>query len=171
MKAAAEWVEKETTLVLVDSIFEMQLDDWGTLPGYWSDYTWARQIKLPVYPLIDVISVQFLDNDGEYATLDPSLWIAVKDEPPRIVMGNTGTCWPVLNPRPGAVLVTFRAGYASAGSPQDAENVPESIKTAIQMMVAHWYEHREATSTDHRNTPSEIPLGARMLTDQYRRVT
>lgn len=172
IKAAREWVEKETTLVLVDSIWEMQLSDWGNRPGFWSDLTWGRMITIPVYPLIDVLDIQYLGNDGEYVRLDPAQYIVVKDEPPRIEMSQDPGVpwWPVVVPRPGAILVTFRAGFESAGSPQDATNVPESIKTAMQMMVAHWYEHREATSTDHRNTPSEIPLGARMLTDQYRRV-
>ncbi len=161
---ARQWVEKETTLVLIDSIFEMKLDNFHGI------YPWGQEIRLPVQPLINVIDVQYIGNDGEYVQLPATEWIEVGDEPPRIVANPTGNCWPAVCPRPGAVLVTFRAGYESSGSPQDATRVPEAVKLAMKMMIAHWYEHREATSTDHRNTPTEIPLGARMLTDQYRRV-
>lgn len=161
IKSAREMIERETRVVLIDSIFELTLEE----------FPCSGEIRLPVQPLIGVIDVQYLGNDGELTTLDAGDWIEVKhDEPPRIVMHPSGNWWPALNPRPGNVVVTFRAGYESAGSPQDAERVPSAIKTALQMMLAHWYEHREAVSSDHRNTPTEMPLGAQRLLDSYRRI-
>jgi uncharacterized phiE125 gp8 family phage protein len=165
IKAARELVEKECAIVLIDGIYELKIDN----------FPCDGKITLPVQPLIDVIAVQYLLNveDVNYTDLPTDQWSAVKDEPPCIQQNwwQPGLLWPSIFPRPGAVLVTFRAGYESAGSPQDASTVPETIKTAIKMLVSHWYEHREATSTDHRNTPTEIPLGMQRLLDPYRRVT
>jgi uncharacterized phiE125 gp8 family phage protein len=167
--SAREFVENETRLVLVDSIFEMKLDDFDRRGSYLG-WFWSQEIRLPVQPLIQVIDVQYLGTDGQYVSLPSTDWLEVKDEPPRIVSNPSGNCWPVLLPRPGAVLVTFRAGYESAGSPQDAASVPTAIKLAMQMLIAHWYEHREALSSDHRNTPTEIPLGTARLLEPYRRI-
>lgn len=161
ISAAREHIESVTTLVLVDSIFEMRINE----------YPCDGEIRLPVQPLIGVIDVQHIGNDGEYVVLSTEDWIAVADEPPRIVQNWNGTFWPAIAARPGGVIVTFRAGYESAGSPQDATKIPNAVKTALKMLVAHWYEHREATSTDHRNTPTEIPLGVDVLLQPYRRVT
>jgi len=38
----------------------------------------------------------------------------------------------------GAISIQYKAGYGD-----DAADVPETIRTAINFLVAHWYEHRE----------------------------
>ena len=47
----------------------------------------------------------------------------------------SGASWPSGLRAQQSVLIQYVCGY---------EDVPEDLKTAIKMMVAHWYENREA---------------------------
>ncbi|MFN7177118.1 MAG: head-tail connector protein, partial [Thermaurantiacus sp.] len=79
-----------------------------------------------------------------------------------------------------AVAVTFVAGYETIPAVPGEEGppvveavpakstVPASLKVAIMMMVANWYENREAVVVGPG--VSELPLGAKMLIDQFKRV-
>jgi uncharacterized phiE125 gp8 family phage protein len=53
------------------------------------------------------------------------------------------------------------AGYANAAA------VPEAIKTAIKMMVAHWYANRETVAAQQMTT---VPFAAEHLLMPYRSV-
>lgn len=59
-----------------------------------------------------------------------------------------------------AVAITFTAGYGAAAA------VPASIKAAILLMVAHFYQNREATGAEM----AAIPLGVDALVAPYRMV-
>lgn len=108
-------------------------------------YEEAR-IFLPFGPVIELLSLRYLDTDGSEVDQDLSaLHFAQYDEPAWIGLGNNGS-WPLLSPRPGAVKIQYRAGYASAGSPADAITVPRLVKQAIRMLISHWNENREATA-------------------------
>ena len=54
------------------------------------------------------------------------------------------------------------AGYGGA------DDVPQAIRTAAAMLVAHWYRNREAVNVG--NITSELPLGVQSLIAPYRRV-
>ena len=58
-------------------------------------------------------------------------------------------------------VIVFEAGYA------DAE-IPEPLKHAILLLVAHWFEHREEFTIVEGSARS-IPYGVRALTAAYRR--
>ena len=55
--------------------------------------------------------------------------------------------WPATRLFPKAVHIEYVAGYEdSAASPVDlADNVPQTLKQAILILIAHWYENREET--------------------------
>jgi uncharacterized phiE125 gp8 family phage protein len=74
--------------------------------------------------------------------------------PPRI-FPLAGGFWPSVLYVPNAVQVHFVAGYGADGS-----NCPARARMAIRQLVAHWYEHREAISTD---SPKDLPLGYERL--------
>lgn len=61
-------------------------------------------------------------------------------EPGRIFPGAPGAQWPVVMFVPNAVQIHFTAGYGSAA------DVPSALKVAIKMLVANWYENREAAA-------------------------
>lgn len=117
-------------------------------------------ITLPRPPLRDVLEVRYYDENGVLQTLDPSLYhVDLVSEPGRVVLAH-GQQWPQTAVRPNAVEVEYEAGYS------DAVSVPGAIKQAILLLVAHWYEHREAIATDAQ--PTELPLAVDSLLRQYR---
>ena len=72
-----------------------------------------------------------------------------KTEPARIFPGPPGKTWPPVLYVPNAVQIHFTSGYSA-----DASKVPSSAITAIMMLVANWYENREAATPGSFN---EIP--------------
>lgn len=75
---------------------------------------------------------------------------------------NAFDCPALANDRSDAVQITFTTGYG-----EDATKVPASIKVAIMLLAAHWYENREATSgIDVR----KLPLSVDALITPHRRV-
>lgn len=88
----------------------------------------------------------------------------VNAEPPRIFPGPAGAWWPTVLYVPNAVQIRFRAGYGDAipvGSPVTSYNPPAGIPgvliTAIQQLVAGWYEHRESiTPLNLKEMPNHL---------------
>ncbi len=146
IKAARELVERETKQVLVESTYEIFLNEWPC----------EGKVSLPIGPIIAINSFEYINSDGAYVPIEAdSYYPCLLDEPPYLIYGSGG--WPAVNCRPGAIRIEVRAGYAGAGSPADATNVPHTAKQAIKMLVAHWYENRESVATDTRMIPTLMP--------------
>jgi hypothetical protein len=130
-RAAREVCEAETGgRVLVATTYRLTLDffplmTYGqTAPGYpgtvepvlrqdWrlSPADWA--IRLPRSPLLSVSSVKYYDPSGTLTTISPTDYVVdAESDPPRISPAS-GAYWPSAQFRPGAVQITFVAGYAT----------------------------------------------------------
>lgn len=106
----------------------------------WSADEWPAdgEIKLPRPRLQDDadLAVSYLDADGVEQDVDEDdYWIDTDSEPGRLWPVNW---WPSHAAAPGAVRVTYSAGYGDT-----AADVPELIKTAIKKAVATWFEYRQ----------------------------
>lgn len=126
------------------------------LPVVCVDYldSWPLRIRPRWMPLISVTSIQYIDESGTLQTWSSDEYdVDAETEPGRIVPAY-GYSWPSIRGDPNGIVITYVAGYDSA------DDVPGEIKTAILMLVAHWYANRE-TSLD--TTLSEIPYGAKVL--------
>jgi len=62
-----------------------------------------------------------------------------------------------------AFEVAFTAGYGDAAS-----DVPQPIRQAVQLLVAHWFERREPVAFGAG--PQEVPAIVAGLLQPYRRV-
>lgn len=164
---AREHAEEQTKRCFVESTYELALDEWTTTRN-------DTEIRIPIAPVLSVVSINTLQQDGSYVLLDPSFYaVALDDEPPRIVFSSTWAAWPTGwwgYSRPRGMVIELRCGYPPAGSPADAANVPKRIKTAIKLLAAHWYENREAVATETRQVPVELPIGVSALLDPFRRL-
>lgn len=90
-------------------------------------------IVLPLPPLRSVTSIVYDDADGVEQTLAPAAYLVdTASEPGRVTPVDE---WPATADTPGAVRVTFVAGYATT---------PAAIKAAILLLVGDLYAHREA---------------------------
>jgi uncharacterized phiE125 gp8 family phage protein len=102
----------------------------------------GTDIIVPRPPLLSVDSITYLDTAGASQTVATSDYVvSTYDDPGRIALAN-GKTWPQTLEQINAVTVAYTAGYGAA-----ATAVPESIKQAMHMLVAHFYENREATAS------------------------
>lgn len=106
-------------------------------------------LLLPLAPLQSVSSVVYLAADGSETTLATDAYVVEPRAATPFLERAVGTSWPDTVDRPGAVRVTAVYGY---GEPSD---VPARLKTAICLMVADLYEHRETTA---RGPVSTAPM-------------
>lgn len=127
----------------------------------WFDDGWPAFIEVPLPPLQDVTSVEYVDIDGAWQTLAASQYAVIKPQGPHAVRGRIvpayGVTWPSVRCQPAAIKVTFVAGY---GEPDD---VPAMLKLAILRDVAALAANREDVIVGTSTT--EMP---RSSTDVYR---
>lgn len=122
----------------------------------------AGVIWLELPPIGTVTSIEFINSADDVLTAAEltDFDVIEQNEGFKIIRPKLGKSWPTFNPsRPDALQVTFTTGYA------DAASVPEPIKSAIRLLVGHFYANREAT-TDYRLR--EIPIGVDALLEQFR---
>lgn len=114
---------------------------------YWLP-TSTGLLDLPRPPVQSITGVYYLDYNGTYQTIDPSLYTYSVGTPGRI-QPVFGKVWPIARPTIDAVRVRLVVGYG------DASAVPETIKAAMKLMVGNWYENREEVIVG--STITEVP--------------
>ncbi len=125
----------------------------------------ARHIEIPKGPVSALTSVSTFDLDDVETALSASTDYRLDDsgEIQRVVLRD-GAVWPTELRESKAIKVLFVAGYGAT-----AASVPDPLIVAMKMLLAHWYENREAVVTG--TTATELPLSVKVLLDPYRTVT
>ncbi len=146
--AATDWVEGPygIGILLGSQTWEYYLDRFEDV------------IRIPLYPVKSVDSIKYVDESGTEQTLTASTYtVDTVSNPARITVAYNQT-WPVTRSRePNAVKVEFTGGY---------DTVPPVLKQAIIMLVAHWYENREAVNVG--NSVTEMPMAVESILSRYR---
>lgn len=96
-------------------------------------------------PLLSVQSVSYFDTDNTEQTLDPSFYY-VADYGIELQPGQS---WPDVYERKDAVMIEFTAGAC-----------PPSARRAILLLVAHYYENREAVNVYANTKPLELAVSS-----------
>lgn len=121
---------------------------------------WTDTIRLP-FPDVSSVTVKYFDTDNTEQTVASSLYELLTDARGSYVhFLDDFTAPDVYDDRSDAVRVTFTAGFG------DADAVPDAIKIAAMMLVAHWYENREAVAMNV--TPNTVPMAVDSLIAPYR---
>ena len=107
-------------------------------------------------PVTAIVSVAYDDAAGAEQTLADFRLVEGVDAK---LLPAFGDAWPSTAPGPGAVRITYTAGYA-------ADEVPPALDQAVLLLVGHWYANREAVSVG--NVVNEFPLGVEMLLAPHR---
>ncbi len=114
-----------------------------SMNGLWPSFT------IPIYPVRSVDKIEWTDRDG----VDHSSTALRFDR-------NSNPCHVYhdirATPRDGSVVLTFTAGY---------NRVPADLRQAILMLVGHFYENREASSTVKLET---VPMAVDTILARYR---
>lgn len=117
-----------------------------------------KAITFPVAPVISIDSVKYFDADGVEQTIDPSAYdVSIADD--GRIAPSKGNRWPTTREKLGAVNILATVGYGA-----NTASVPETFKHAIRLLVAHFYENREAVSM---NKLEEAPMAVQALLNMY----
>ena len=121
----------------------------------------SKEMELPVYPVLSVESITYLDREGDEQALTDFRFIGDQipamleiDSPPSVKEGGRN------------ITVTLTAGYPSNDSPPSADLVPDGIKQAIMLMTGHFFENRESVVIG--TITSEVPQSFEYLLHPYR---
>lgn len=133
---------------------------WQVSFPYWPDYT----IDIPLGNLQSIEAIMYKDSTGVETTLTEDVHYVVST---RGVLGKVapvfGMPWPPFVPWPlDAVRIEFRCGYGDS-----AQSVPEKVKQAMKLLIAHWYERRTPLP-ETGQTPGEIDFAVSALLWQDR---
>lgn len=113
-------------------------------------------IHMPLPPLLTVTGITYVDSAGTTQTLSPSAYTVVTAFEPGRIIPAWSYVWPDTRYQAGAgnVNITFTCGYSTVAL------VPEGVKTAIKLLAAHLYEHRD--------DEAEAPMAIETLLMQHR---
>jgi uncharacterized phiE125 gp8 family phage protein len=125
--AAREWVEAYTGRSLATQTWQ------ASLPAF------ASQVWLPrAAPLQSVTFVKYYDADNVLQAVNAANYLVPAFHEPAVIEKLDTASWPSVYLRSDAVQVEYIAGYADGACPQ-------ALAQAVQVLAAHFYEHREAS--------------------------
>lgn len=132
-----------------------------TLSGFCCDWP----LRLPYPPIIDIVAIRYFDADDVEQTVTGDAYLFAED---RLWLAS-GARWPAVNcSRPMPVSIEYRAGFSKLDGTDLVNDVPDPIRIAIIMHVAHLYRNREAASDA---SLTSVPLGYDALLSTFRRIT
>jgi uncharacterized phiE125 gp8 family phage protein len=147
VRAARQDVERSTGLALIDQSWRLVLDRWpasGTVP-------------LRIHPVREVLSVTLYGSEGEASLLAPeSYQVDTLSRPARVHAETTPPALRAMN----GVEIDFSAGFGESGT-----DVPDLLRRAILLLVAHWYEFRAGFGPDDQ--PVSYPAGYERMIAGY----
>jgi hypothetical protein len=186
--AARQYAETWTGLQLCTATYQLTLDNFlglnidrfiGQMPP-WAALNLRRLPQLlgssglvisrgtlwiPKPPLIAVSQIVYLDPNTQVSTpLDPTKYLVDAATVPGRIMPSYGNVWPVTWEVLNAATITFSSGFSADGT-----LVPDTIKTAIRLLVGHWYANREAVmpSTTMQLVPVPMAVSALLMANDY----
>jgi len=157
IKSARQACEAQLEMSLINKRLEVSSDTFfarGRCDSY---------IELLNGPVISVESVNYLDPEGVDQLLDPAKYRISRFFSPPVLQPAYGTSWPMLRRDTDCVRVKYNVGYPSGDSPPI--QIPEPIRTAMFLLIGHFYDNREAVSD---KSMTEVPLGVCAMLDKYR---
>lgn len=98
-------------------------------------------VMLSLGPVQSVSAVKYYDTDGALQTATLSDFNVFGTPNRTTVSPKSGKAWPVTQMRDDAIKIEYVIGYGDAAS-----DVPQTVRHALMMLVAHWYENRETSS-------------------------
>ena len=152
IRAARELCEQVTHRALIEQRRELRLD---RLPSLFRIH---RMVSLPSPPLIAVEQVALCDAGGSERILASSDYEAIAGGE-----GAGRVSFSAVPPSAVTLTIRYRCGYGPA-----REDVPAPLRQGMLMLLAHWYEQREAASASP--APS-VPFGVEALWQPYRTVS
>jgi uncharacterized phiE125 gp8 family phage protein len=120
-------------------------------------------IHLPFSPVLELLSIRVRASAENFDTIPPGEY--------EIDAGGVyplSGAWPFVSGRNQRVILRYRVGCAKpSGTPAVwVVNVPEPIRFAILLLIAHWYRNREAVVIGQ--SAVNLPFAVDALLQPYR---
>ena len=148
IRAVRDDVERATGLALMDQSWRLALDRWPR----------GGCVLLMRHPVREILSVTAYGAEGEASLIDPADYeFDLVSRPARLHFGNPPAAFRAMN----GVEIDFSAGFGEAGT-----DVPDLLKRAMLVLVAHWYEFRATYGA--ADQPVSYPQGYDRLIAGYR---
>jgi uncharacterized phiE125 gp8 family phage protein len=126
--AVTAHTESITSRTLIATTFSLKLN---AIPA-------NQRIELPRSNATSITSVTLIDVDDVSTVVDNTVYELDDTGERDYVHLQSNQSWPSVDLKAtGGVVVVFVAGY------DDPASVPESMKSALKLLVAHLYENRE----------------------------
>lgn len=104
----------------------------------WMSNNPEREVALQLGPVQSVTAIKYYDTDGDLQTDTLSHYDVFGLSQNKTVKPKTGYGWPTAQLRQDAIKIEYVVGFGDAST-----DVPESLRHAMLMLIAHWYENRE----------------------------
>ena len=150
-------IEAALGLALISQAWRLTLDTWP-------EKRWSPDgaVRFPLRPVRSVEELVVYGADGAPDVLSPESYLVDTESlAPRIVPRDGS--WPAPGLPVGGIAIAFEAGMG-----EEAEDVPQPIRHAILLLVAHWYEHRDPMEIG--SVGAAIPAAVSDLLKPYREV-
>ena len=125
-------------------------DGQGALGKAMITQTWRQwvgnnpnEIQLAMLPVASVTAVKYYDTDGALQTATLADFEVFGISTYKYIKPASGKSWPVAQTRSDAIAVEYTTGYGAATT-----DIPDTLRHALLMLVAHWYENRENSTMD-----------------------
>lgn len=128
----------------------------------WQTAQPTGRVSLPMFPIETIDAITYQDADDATQSLTVSDFRLFGDQNSAAIEPKDGISWPSMHARPDALSITFTAGFG------DISTVPDTLKTAALLLIAHWFENRMAVSVG--KTANAVPMGVQYLIEQNRKV-
>lgn len=126
-----------------------------------------REVRIPMGPVIAIDSIKYADANGVEQTLLPASYQWRRGFLEARVKPAFGLSWPSTRDQLNAVTITFTAGFpGTEKTTPDLSMVPEALRMAMLMLIAHWYENRETSVIGQ--IPADVSMGFEAILNQYR---
>jgi uncharacterized phiE125 gp8 family phage protein len=126
--AASSWAEMFQRRLFITRAVTMYLD------------SFPDEIRPDWSPLVSVNTIKYVDPDGVTQLLAAANYRVDTETAPGRIRPAYGQSWPETRDITNAVVIEYAAGYG------EAADVPGDIKSALMLLVGHWYQNRSAVA-------------------------
>jgi uncharacterized phiE125 gp8 family phage protein len=147
---ARSHVEAQTRRALIAQTWRLVRDAWP------AD---GRMAVVPV-PLIAIAAARVLGDDGTPTAIDVEAFVVDAAAAPAVIAFAPWSL-PVPGRKVGGIEIDVEVGYGG-----EAADVPEPLRQAMKLLIAHWYENRGLLAVGASGTV--LPVSVASLLAPYR---
>lgn len=132
-RGAAAFLEKRTGFVLIPGLYQVDLPGW-----------WSGPMQVMRGPLRELVSITYLDADGQTATADPDGFYVEEPDARSFTVRPLSTFdRPTLWAEVRRVRLQFTAGFRLPDESDGPPEMDDGLRTTLIMLVGHYYQNRE----------------------------